>query len=393
MTTTQRETGVFIYERITLPSSGGLSRVMAEDQIRSKISVLVVDDSAFMRAALSRMIASDPDLVVVGTAASGAEGLARIAFFNPDVVILDLQMPGLGGIETLHSIMAEFPRPVIIVSSTSLRDAEITFEALAVGAFDYVPKQLSSTSLDISHIHEDLISKIKAAAHFRQSRTVLRTERKPPRMAGSVAPETRFATPMIVAIGTSTGGPKALQEILPLLPTDLSVPILVVQHMPQGFAASFAQRLNALCAVSVREASHHELIQPGAVYIAPAGTHMTVARTTDSEVVICLTPERENDRHTQAVDLMMDSVASTFRDRSMGVIMTGMGSDGAQGMKAIHREGGLTVGQDEASCTVYGMPRVCAQLGILKRVVPLGQIPQEILYATLYRKRAFNPVI
>jgi two-component system, chemotaxis family, protein-glutamate methylesterase/glutaminase len=189
-------------------------------------------------------------------------------------------------------------------------------------------------------------------------------------------------TPGIVAIGISTGGPKALQEILPLSPRELSVLVLIVQHMPPGFTAPFAQRLNDLCSVRVRQASHGETICPGVVYIAPSGIHMTIERCSASRAAICLTSHPENYPHTPSVDVMMESVAVTFRRLAMGVIMTGMGADGALGMKAIRREGGLTVGQDEASCAVYGMPRVCAESGILQRVMPLLEIPRYIVPAT-----------
>lgn len=348
------------------------------------IGVLVVDDSAFMRTALSRMIAADPDLCVLGTARSGSEALEKIGPLNPDVITLDVEMPGLDGLETLRRIMSQFPRPVIMVSSVTVSGAETTFNALAAGAFDYVPKRLSSTSLDIVHIQADLIAKIKAAAHSHRSRS---TSRKAPQPA-TLEPD-RFATaPVIVAIGTSTGGPKALQEILPLLPRELSVPILIVQHMPMGFTTPFAVRLNTRCQVPIREAAHQETIRPGTVYIAPAGIHMTVARSSDSRSMICLSPHPENQRHIPSVDIMMQSVAATYRSLSMGIILTGMGSDGTLGMQAIHREGGLTVGQDESSCTVYGMPRACAELGILNRIVPLSEIPQQIITATRTRKRA-----
>lgn len=353
-------------------------------ETHSQIGVLIVDDSAFMRTALSRMIASDPDLYVLGTAGSGAEALEKIGPLNPDVITLDVEMPGLDGLETLRQIMAQFPRPVIMVSSVTARNTETTFNALSAGAFDYVPKHLSFASLDIVHIQEDLINKIKAAAHSRPARPA---SRKPPQ-AAAVERNSFAVTPAIVALGTSTGGPKALQEILPLLPRDLSVPILIVQHMPVGFTTPFASRLNALCQVPVREAVHQDAIQAGTVYIAPSGIHMTVERNPDWRATICLSPHPENHLHIPSVDIMMQSVAAAYRSLAMGVIMTGMGSDGALGMKAIHREGGLTIGQDEFSCTVYGMPRACAELGVLNRVVPLSQIPQQIMMATQSRKRA-----
>jgi two-component system, chemotaxis family, protein-glutamate methylesterase/glutaminase len=350
-----------------------------------QISVLIVDDSAFMRTALSRMVASDPDLWVVGTAASGNEALQRTPELNPDVITLDVEMPGLNGLETLKRIMAESPRPVIMVSAVTLDNAEITFNALGAGAFDYVPKRLSATSLDILHLRDDLITKIKAAAQSYVVAPFQMVQRKPPRAAESTSCETSFSIPEIVALGTSTGGPKALQDILPSLPADLHVPIVIVQHMPLGFTGPFAKRLDQLCSVSIREAAHQDVIQPGVVYIAPAGIQLTIERT-NSQAAISLSARPENQLHVPSVDVMMESVASVFHAHAMGVIMTGMGSDGAQGMRAIHREGGLTIGQDEASCAVYGMPRVCAETGVLDRVVPLGQIPAEILQATRYRK-------
>jgi two-component system chemotaxis response regulator CheB len=349
-----------------------------------KTRVLVVDDSAFMRAALSRMISSDPELWVAGTASSGREALQRIPVLNPDVITLDVQMPGLDGLQTLKRIMADYPRPVIMVSAITVKDADSTFNALAAGAFDYVPKQLLAASLDIDHLREDIIAKIKTAA---ESRRLPRPQipRKPPRAADAPGANTASGSPSIVAVGISTGGPKALQDILPNLPADLAVPILIVQHMPPGFTKPFAERLDSLCAVSVREAKQREAIQPGVVYIAPAGLHLTLERA-NSRTQICLCDKQKDQLHIPSVDVMMQSVASTFHSLAVGVIMTGMGSDGAQGMAAIHREGGLTIGQDEQSCAVYGMPRVCAQLGILDRIVPLAQIPDEILRATQLRR-------
>jgi two-component system chemotaxis response regulator CheB len=350
----------------------------------SQVRVLVVDDSAFMRTALTRMISLDAGLRVVGTAASGTEVLQKIADLNPDVITLDVEMPGLDGVETLRRIMTQFPRPVIMVSSITLANAEPTFNALAAGAFDYVPKQLSETSLDILHIRDGLISRIKAAAKSRASRDQVNLARKLPR------PELRKRSSAdsvtMVALAISTGGPKALQEILPNLPRDLPVPILVVQHMPVGFTAPFAQRLNKLCAVSVCEPTHGEAVRSGVVYLAPAGVHMTVQRDSKTRTLICLSHKPEQQLHTPSADVMMQSVASVFQSQAMGVIMTGMGSDGALGMKAIHREGGFTLGQDEPSCAVYGMPRVCAELNILDKTVSLEQIPQEILRATRYQK-------
>jgi two-component system chemotaxis response regulator CheB len=356
----------------------------------AQVRVLIVDDSAFMRTALSRMIALDPDLRVVGTAANGMEALQVIPTLDPEVITLDVEMPGINGLETLRRIMAQFPRPVIMVSSATLKGAEITFNALAAGAFDCVPKQLSTASLDILHIRNDLIVKIKAAAESRHAKEHAKEKnqpdisRKPPR-AELPRKETSSLGAAIVAVGISTGGPKALEEILPQLPGDLGVPILIVQHMPAGFTGPFAERLNKLCAVTIREAVNGEAVRPGVVYLAPSGFQMTVDRSNHS-TVICLSDQPRDQLHTPSADVMMQSVAAAFHSQAMGVIMTGMGADGAQGMNAIYREGGFTLGQDESSCAVYGMPRICAGMGILDRVVSLEKIPGEILRATRYRK-------
>ncbi len=335
------------------------------------------------------MISAEPDLEVAATACNGSEALDKINTLDPDVITLDVEMPGLDGLETLRCIMRQFPRPVIMVSSSTEKDAGKTFDALAAGAFDYVPKRLLPGSLDILHIRSDLIAKIRAAAELRKPGSPEVFARKPPapsRPANCDHPLTAVSS--IVAIGTSTGGPKALEQILPLFPRDISVPILIVQHMPEGFTGPFAQRLNTLCSVSVHEAVHGEPLRPGMVYIAPAGTHMSVARLSPSRSMISLHTHQDGYLHIPAVDVLMNSVAESFGNLSLGVIMTGMGSDGAEGMTAIHRRGGFTIGQDQATCTVYGMPRICAEMGILSSVVPLSQIPAQILQATRYRRRA-----
>ncbi len=361
---------------------------MSSQGKKPQTRVLIVDDSAFMRVALSRMVASDPELSVVGTAGDGNEALQRIKSLDPEVVTLDVEMPGLNGVQTLRRIMAEFPRPVIMVSSATERNAGITFDALAAGAFDYVPKHLSAASLDILHIREDLLAKIKAAAEMRQDRENRQLLRKPPISVGRFIEKAYVGLPAIVAVGISTGGPSALEEILPKLPKELAVSVLVVQHMPVGFTAPFASRLNQQCEVPVREASQGEKVQAGVVYIAPAGAHMTVARPTESRAIIVLSDKPHDQPHTPSIDVLMQSIALAFGSSAMGIIMTGMGADGAQGMKAIHEAGGFTVGQDAWSCAVYGMPRVCAEMGILNRVVPLAGIVREILQVTQPRRRS-----
>ena len=317
----------------------------------------------------------------------GEQARAAATEVDYDVVILDLNLPKLDGVSVLRHLRSKKPSLPVLVLTQRTR-VEDRVQCLDTGADDYVPKSLSSTSLDITHIRADLVAKIRTAAQSRKSRPVDVLARKPPQSQPESRKRADRTTPAIVALGTSTGGPKALQEILPLFPHDLSVPILIVQHMPPGFTAPFAQRLNTLCSVIVREATQGEAILPGVAYIAPSGLHMSVDRVSDSRTILCLDPHPEDCLHIPSVDVLMNSVAEAFKNLALGVIMTGMGSDGAAGMQSIHRQGGLTIGQDEASCTVYGMPRACAELGILTRVVPLSQIPAQILHATHYRRRA-----
>jgi two-component system chemotaxis response regulator CheB len=305
-----------------------------------------------------------------------------------DVVILDLNLPKLDGVSVLRHLRAKKPSVPVLVLTQRTR-VEDRVQCLDTGADDYVPKNLSSTSLDILHIRSDLVAKIHTAAQSRRSQAAAPPEKKPSQSAGPEShPRPLSFRPAVVALGVSTGGPKALQEMLPLFPSDLSVPILIVQHMPRGFTAPFAQRLNTLCSLTVREASHGETIQPGVVYLAPAGKHMRVERLSPSQTILCLNTHPEDCLHIPSANVLMNSVAATYHNLALGVIMTGMGSDGAEGMRSIFRAGGFTIGQDEATCTVYGMPRVCAEMGILSRVVPLSQIPTQILEATRVRRLA-----
>ncbi len=350
----------------------------------SLIRVLVADDSAFMRTAITRMVESDPQLKVVGAATNGVEALEMAAALQPDVITLDIEMPRLDGLGVLQRLMEENPRPVIIVSSLSQEGAEATLQAFDLGAFDCIPKQLSYASLDIVKIRDLLVAQIKAASVSRPRR-----RRKGAPQAVAMPPAAGYrgcVRPDVIIIGTSTGGPGALREILPALPADLPVGVLVVQHMPPGFTGPLAKRLDSLSAIAVREASDGHILQPGEVLIAPAGFHMTVAWETAGKRVIHVGGEPSGTLHKPSVDITMLSAAEAFGARAMGVILTGMGSDGACGMAAIHEHGGITVGQDEASSIVYGMPRACAERGVLRRVVPLAAVSGEIVAAARHSR-------
>ena len=351
------------------------------------VKVLIADDSAFMRAALSRMVESDDSLCVVGTAQTGLEAIAKIRTLQPDVVTLDLDMPGLSGLETLKRVMSESPLPVIIVSSLVREGAEATLEALELGAFDCIAKQLSYDPGDVIKIQNELVGKIKAAAGppllvLRHSMRINR-----PLLHSVPAHRDPAATvPSIIAIATSTGGPKALEEVLSTLPADLPAAILIVQHMPPGFTGPFAKRLNDLCRLEVRQAEAGDLLKAGHVYLAPPGNHVTVRRRSSTNVFLQLSALPSNLLHIPSADVMMGSVAEVFGSSAMGIILTGMGDDGTLGMQAIFRGGGLTLGQDQATCVVYGMPRSCAEMGVLHQVASLPDIPLHILTALRYRK-------
>jgi len=352
------------------------------------IRVLIADDSAVMRAALSRVIESDPALQVCGTARHGLEALEKVRQLRPDVVTLDVEMPVLNGLEVLKRIMKDFPRPVIMVSSLTKEGAEVTLEALGVGAFDYLSKSDARGALDPQKLKRDLIEKIEAAAQSPLACHLRPPTYMPARISGEpVLTEEFHAVPEIIVIGTSTGGPKALQEILPQLPSDLPVGMIVVQHMPPGFTAPFARRLASLSKVKVLEAVQGDVVRPATVYIAPAGQHATVSRSGGARAVIHISDEPAGTLHKPSVDVTMLSVAETFGRYALGIIMTSMGSDGLQGMTAIRDAGGMTIGQDEATCAVYGMPRCCAENGVLQKVTSLSQLSRQILQAVRYRAR------
>jgi two-component system, chemotaxis family, protein-glutamate methylesterase/glutaminase len=385
-----------------------------------KTTVLIADDSAFMRASLTRMIESDEDLSVIATAADGLEALTKINSLQPDVVTLDIDMPGMDGLEILKRVMSDLPRPIIIVSSVSRGQTKATIEALALGAFDCVAKNLNYGSEDVMKVREELIGKIKAAAAAKAlTESSSRRSYAPRRYAAEAA--SRFSTvkaaqeirrgqadapqnaklpqafpnsspnsfpnsvpntapfhapASVIAIGTSTGGPSALQFILSGLPAKFPAPIIVVQHMPAGFIHHLAERLYKFSNLKVCEAVQGQPIRAAHVYLAPVGKHLTVRRLSRREVVVCLSLLPSNVAHVPSVDIMMLSIAEVFQSSAMGVVLTGMGTDGAEGMQAIFRHGGRTLGLDEATCIVYGMPRYCEERGILHEVAPLPGIPE-----------------
>lgn len=340
------------------------------------IQVLIVDDSVVVRRLLCDALASAPEIKVAGTASNGAIALARIAQLNPDIITLDIEMPGLDGIQTLLQIRKLYPNlPVIMCSTLTERAAAITLEALAAGASDYVTKPSNSSSLAnaMGQLRHDLVAKITSLASAR---------RRIPAPALTISPDKKEASVDhaidILAIGTSTGGPNALGEVIPHLPQDLPVPVVVVQHMPPLFTGMLADRLNSRSRLSVREAEPGKALEPGQVWIARGDYHMTVARK-GLQTVLELNQDPPENFCRPAVDVLFRSVAQVYGPNVLGVVMTGMGSDGARGASHIREAGGEIFVQDEASSVVWGMPGAVVNSQCANKVCPLPDLSEEIV--------------
>src|SRR5262245_74029 len=344
--------------------------------MKERVRVLVVDDSALMRKLIPNILARDPQIEVVGTAMDGAFALKKLEELRPDVVTLDLEMPRMDGMETLRMIMRRAPLPVILVSTHSKEGAYSTFKALALGAIDFVAKPKEASAGHLDAIADQLIEKIKVA-----KRTVGKTisqrfleEPKP------VKKNARVAVPpnRIIAMGVSTGGPNALQYVLSQIPAEFSASILLVQHMPEGFTEMFARRLDECCALDVQEARSGDLLLAGRVLVCPGNRHMMVRRMPRGDVAV-LNDAAPVNGHRPSVDVLFHSVAQEFGPTSVGVLMTGMGEDGAEGLGAIKAAGGYTIAQSEDTCVVPGMPRAAILKGYASRIVPLESIGPQLV--------------
>lgn len=355
----------------------------------TKTRVLVVDDSAFMRKVISDMIARDAAFEVVGTARDGVDALDKIEKLQPDVVTLDVEMPRKDGLETLRELMVKHPVPVVMLSSMTQAGTKATMEALALGAVDFIAKPSGAISLDIETVQDELIRKLKAAVGARirpaysvvpKPRPIVR-KREPPQPAASMG---GGAQPTIaVAIGASTGGPRALEEVVRQFPKDLPAAILVVQHMPAGFTRSMAERLNQIASIRVKEAEEGDRLTAGIAYIAPGDFHMTVSK--DQVIHLEQTPPVNYVR--PSVDVTMLGLPNVYSNRLIGVILTGMGKDGAAGMAKIKAEGGVTIVQDESTSTIYSMPRAVVENGDADFVLPLERIGDAVVRAVMKLKQ------
>jgi two-component system, chemotaxis family, protein-glutamate methylesterase/glutaminase len=346
--------------------------------------ILIVDDSAVMRSLLRSVISSDPALAVAGTAGDGASALSSIQLVRPDLVLLDVEMPVMDGLVTLRELRQRgHNMPVIMCSSLTQSGAKVTIEALAGGASDYVAKPTGHSNREqaLAAIAQELLPKIHALAGRASlppaspsARTVIAIPQAPP------AAQPITAAPSVVAIGVSTGGPAALDVLLPALPLHFPLPVLIVQHMPEVFTRLLAERLNQKCALSVSEASEGEPVKPGVVLIARGGWHMEVAPAAHAGAppTIHLNQDPPENHCRPAADVLLRSVARVYGSGVLAVILTGMGSDGLAACRIIRGQGGTIIAQDQPTSTVWGMPGAVAQAGLAHRVLPLGSIASEI---------------
>lgn len=354
------------------------------------IRVLVVDDSAFMRKVISDILSQDPFIEVIDRARNGQECLDKAASLKPDVITLDVEMPVMNGLEALEQLMKTVPTPVVMVSSLTREGADATIKALELGAVDFVTKPSGPISLDIHAVAHLMVEKVKAAAQAKRYVKRVAVEEGP--TVQTTHPAAVFtkgerrsktgppATDKLVAIGTSTGGPKALQKVLTDLPATFEPPIVIVQHMPPGFTKSLAQRLDSLCQIRVVEAEDGQLLETGTAYIAPGGYHLEVIQRADGKLYTHLHQAEPRGGHRPSVDVMFESISTIKQVQKWAVIMTGMGSDGTKGLKLMKESGLVTsVIEDESTCVVYGMPRAAVQAGLADHVVPLDQIAKTLI--------------
>ncbi|MGI6452747.1 MAG: protein-glutamate methylesterase/protein-glutamine glutaminase [Syntrophomonadaceae bacterium] len=335
------------------------------------IKVLVVDDSAFIRQLIISVLQRDPNIQVVDYARDGLDALAKIERLQPDVVTLDIEMPKMDGMDTLKEIMTRFPRPVLMLSSLTTAGAQQTLQALEMGAVDFIPKPLAAEGYD--SFSRDLIRKVKTA-----KRAVLKTDTAKRLSSGFNQPIMTRNPVHIIGIGSSTGGPSALQTVLTAIPTHIPVGIVIAQHMPEGFTKPFAARLDNLCQIRVKEAADGDIIEPGAAYIAPAGRQMQFKRQ-KAGVSICIGDDSPIPTlYKPSVDVMFLSMAEVFGGCCLAVILTGMGNDGTRGAKKLKELDAVILSQDQESCVIYGMPKSVAEAGIVDRVVNIKDMGNVI---------------
>lgn len=359
----------------------------------NKVRVLVVDDSALVRRILTDVLESDPEIEVVGTASNGKTAVFKSFVLDPDVITMDIEMPEMNGLDALQQIMQKNAKPVIMLSSFTQHGTEATFKALDLGAVDFVPKPQSMLSLTLQEISQLLISKVKAVARAKINYAAKDLREKislPESVKYNLSPEARSRKEAmalhreqsgqrnVVVIGTSTGGPSALVNVMKGIPQDLQAAILIVQHMPEGFTRAFAERLDSISKFTVKEAEDGDKIEYGHAYLAPGHSHMQVHEGMDGDFIVLKKSEKVSG-HRPSIDVLFCSAAKMTRWHIVGVIMTGMGRDGADGIGKIRASGGYTIAQDRETSVVYGMNRVAVEMGVVANVVPVSEISKKIV--------------
>jgi two-component system, chemotaxis family, protein-glutamate methylesterase/glutaminase len=350
----------------------------------STIRVVVIDDSAFSRRTITKMLEGINDIEVVGFAINGEEGIQKIVALKPDLVTLDLEMPKMDGFTLLRILTTRFSVPVIVISALS--GADKVFKALELGALDFVTKPSSSASTDLLLIKEDLQQKVIQIVR-NKPRAIRRISQEMPLKEPITAPRHRIerlpsggqkTTIDMVAIGSSTGGPPALQSIFSSFEHKFPFAVVVSQHMPAGFTKAFADRLNRSCPFDIKEAEDGDLVLPGRILITPGGKNM-ILEVRDGRVTARIVPPTAADRYVPSVDVMLESCAAIYRKRMIAVILTGMGNDGSKGVRSVHAQGGYVMAESNDTAVVYGMPREAVATGLVDRVVPLDRVAREIL--------------
>lgn len=344
--------------------------------MEQQIRVLVVDDSAFLRKVVSQMLSRNPAIEVVGTARDGNEALELVERLKPDVVTLDLVMPGMDGVHFLREQMRRQPLPVV-VCSIAHHSGEQAMQAMEAGAVEFVQKPTALATEKVLEIEGELVSKVIAAATARVPLQSPVARPEPPIRLSAAGAQESLETDIIV-IGVSTGGPQALKQLIPCLPKDFPIPIAMVLHMPVGYTEMYARRLNEACSLQVSEAQEGDVVRPGMVLLAQAGRHLTFHRR-NGEVHVQLDVTPADTPHRPAVDVLFRSAAEVYGDRVLGIVMTGMGTDGLLGAAHVKAKGGRIISEAESSCVVYGMPRAVAEAGLSDRVVPLQEIGLTVL--------------
>lgn len=342
------------------------------------IRVLVVDDSAFMRLAITNILKEQRDIEVVGTAKNGKEAVEKAVKLEPDIITMDINMPVMDGLEALKLIMQKKPTAVIMLSALTKEGAKETFEALKLGAVDFIAKPHGSITSDLKLIEEEILSKIRNVYHSNPNITRLFNLRK--FRSGVVRGRWNSnGSEFALVIGSSTGGPSALEQIIPRLPSDLPASVFVVQHIPRGdFSKQLAERLNNISELEVKEAENNERVRTGVVYIAPGGYHMKIRESLGVKRIKVLSGKPVN-AVIPSVDVTAESIANVYGGNTIGIILTGMGSDGAYGLKLVRNAGGYCIASSEDTCVVFGMPKAAIEIGAVDTIRPLFEIPEEIV--------------